>query len=105
MDRTALCPGAFGNPRRIRSGLPRSTITKPVTYMEVTLDLVVSAELEANAEAPIMDAALAPPRTLRNSRRFIRFIRTPSLGCLKDGTYALSPRAKAALLNVIRREM
>src|SRR6266480_1654864 len=97
MDKVALCPGALGKPRRINSGLPRSTITKPLTYIDVTSTAALSAELEANAVAPIMEAALTPPRTLRNSRRFIRFIRTPSLGCFYGKASCLGPRGQGHL--------
>src|SRR5215470_8780045 len=73
-DRVARCPGAFGSPRRIRSGFPRSTITSPFTYREVTSVAGLSAvEVDAN-DGIAIDTAVALPRAVRNSRRLIRFI-------------------------------
>src|SRR5205809_148559 len=38
MERVALCPGAFGKPRRRTSGFSKSNMTKPLIYRDVVSD-------------------------------------------------------------------
>src|SRR6058998_1882856 len=60
----------------------------------------LSADVEANAEILIMETAPAPPRTLRKSRRFIRFMWTPSsLGlCLGNNSGSSAHRLKSPFI-------
>src|SRR5947199_1262578 len=56
------------------SELPRSTMTKPLTCSEITFAAARSVVVVEAKAGTARDTAVAPPRTVKNSRRFKRFI-------------------------------